>query len=271
MPDLSRASFSGAPFPNDVADFIASAIIGGSPFASTLTRRPSRGNLAIPAVNAVTGQGWVAEGADLPDISLDTGSEIVVTKKLGGIVGLTNESIEDTDPRLNLAEEVTRVVRDAFSGDLDSGLLNGDGTLNTPTGVLARAAQVSGPTLTEAIGVALAEMGEAGGTPTHVAMSPTDAVAEATRTDGQGRPLYAGGVLPDLYGLTLVRVPGLEQPLVYDATSTYLVVAREFTVRASGDYAPAFKADKTALRVTGRFGVGIPTLAKSVRKVQVIA
>jgi HK97 family phage major capsid protein len=267
MPDISRTSFDGNAFPPEVADFIASAIITGSPFASTLTRRPARGNLAIPTVNAVTGQGWVAEGADLPDISLDTGSEIVVTKKLGGIVGLTNESIEDTT--LNLTDEVSRVVRDAFSGDLDSGLLNGDGTLNTPTGVLARAAQVSGPTLTEAIGVALAEMGEAGGTPTHVAMSPTDAVAEATRTDGQGRPLYAGGVLPDLYGLALVRVPGLEQPLVYDAASTYLVVAREFTVRASGDYAPAFKADKTALRVTGRFGVGIPTLAKSVRKVLV--
>ena len=120
---------------------------------------------------------------------------------------------------------------------------------NTPSGVLSRAAQVAGPTLTEAIGEALAEMGEAGGT--HLALSPTDAVAEATRTDGKGRPLYAGGVLPDLYGLTVVRVPGPEQPLVYDASTTYLVVARDFAVRASGDYAPAFKADKTALRITG--------------------
>ena len=111
-------------------------------------------------------------------------------------------------------------------------------------------------------------MGEAGGTPTHVAMSPTDAVAEATRTDGQGRPLYAEGVQPDLFGLTVVRVPGLEQPLVDDANTTYLVVDRYFTVRSSFECAPAFKADKTALRVTGRFGAGIPTLAKSVRKMQ---
>jgi HK97 family phage major capsid protein len=267
VPDLSRTSFNGSHVPDDVADFIASAIIGGSPFASTLTRRPARGNLAIPTVNAVTGQGWVAEGADLPDVSLDTGSEIVVTKKLGGIVGLTNESIEDTT--LNLTEEVRRVVVDAFSGDLDDGLIHGDGTLNTPTGVLARAADVTGPTLTEAIGVAMAEMGEAGGNPTHVAMSPTAAVDEATRTDTQGRPLYDGGRLPDLFGLTVVRVPGLEQPMVYDARSTFLVVARDFAVRISQDYAPAFKADKTALRLTGRFGVGIPTLAKSVRKVVV--
>ncbi len=269
MPDISRASFNGTHVPQDVAEFIASAIIGGSPFASTLTRRPARGNLAIPTINAVTGQGWVAEGADLPDISLDTGSEIVVTKKLGGIVGLTNESIEDTG--LNLTEEVRRVVRDAFSTDLDDGLLNGDGTLNTPTGVLSRAAEVTGPTLTEAIGVALAEMGEAGGNPTHVALSPTEAVEEATRTDGQGRPLYDGGRLPDLFGLNVVRVPGLAQPLVYDASTTFLVVARDFAVRISADYAPAFKADKTALRLTGRFGVGIPTLGKSVRKVTVAA
>jgi len=267
--DINRSSFDGTHVPNGVADFIASAIIGGSPFASTLTRRPARGNLAIPTVNAVSGQGWVAEGADLPDISLDTGSEIVVTKKLGGIVGLTNESIEDTT--LNLTEEVRRVVVDAFSGDLDSGLINGTGAANTPNGVLSRAAQVTGPTLAEGIGVAMAEMGEAGGTPTHVAMSPTEAVDEATRTDTQGRSLYDGGRLPDLFGLTVVRVPGLEQPLVYDANSTFLVVARDFAVRISGDYAPAFKADKTALRLTGRFGVGIPTLAKSVRKVMVAA
>ena len=90
----------------------------------------------------------------------------------------------------------------------------------------------------------MAQMGEAGGTPTHVGMSPTDAVAEATRTDGQDRPLYARGVMPDLYGLNVVRVPGLEQPLVFDSNTVYMVIARDFAVRASSDYAPAFKADK---------------------------
>jgi HK97 family phage major capsid protein len=269
MPDLTRSSFNGTHVPDDVADFIASAIIGGSPFASTLTRRPARGNLAIPTVNAVTGQGWVAEGADLPDVSLDTGSEIVVTKKLGGIVGLTNESIEDTT--LDLTGEVRRLVVDAFSVDLDDGLLNGDGLGANPAGVLDRATEVVAPTLTEGIGEAMAEMGEAGGVPTHVAMSPTTAVEEATRTDGQGRPLHEGGRLPDLLGLTVVRVPGLTQPVVYDAGTVYLVVARDFAVRVSGDYAPAFRADKTALRLTGRFGVGIPHLARSIRKVTVSA
>jgi hypothetical protein len=43
----------------------------------------------------------------------------------------------------------------------------------------------------------------------------------------------------------VVRVPGLEQPLVYDSASVFLVAARDFAVRMSGDYAPAFKA-KTA-------------------------
>ena len=168
--------------------------MGGSPFAQTLTRRPSRGNLAIPTISTVTGQGWVAEGADLPNVSLDTDSEIVVVKKLGGIVGLTNESIEDTTQPLT--NEVTRVVREAFSADLDGGLLNGDGTGASPSGVLSRAAEVTWATLTDGIGAGLAEMGEAGGAPAHVAMSPTDAVAEATRTDDQGRPLYPGECCP---------------------------------------------------------------------------
>jgi hypothetical protein len=41
-------------------------------------------------------------------------------------------------------------------------------------------------------------------------MSPTTAVAEGTRTDNEGRPLYTGGALPDLFGLTVVRVRGME-------------------------------------------------------------
>ena len=72
---LSRTEFGGNVFPPEVADFIADSIIGGAPFTQTLTRRPSRGNLAIPVVNAVSGQGWVAEGADIPDVDLTTGSE----------------------------------------------------------------------------------------------------------------------------------------------------------------------------------------------------
>jgi hypothetical protein len=67
----------------------------------------------------------------------------------------------------------------------------------------------------------------------------------------------------------VVRVPGMVQPVVYDSTTIYLVVARDFAVRISQDYAPAFRADKAAPRLTGRFGVGIPTLARSLRKVTI--
>ena len=40
-------------------------------------------------------------------------------------------------------------------------------------------------------------------------------------------------------------------------------------MRIDQDYALAFKADRTAMRLTSRLGFGIPTLAKSVRKVLV--
>ena len=62
----------------------------------------------------------------------------------------------------------------------------------------------------------------------------------------------------------------MTQPVVYDSTAIYSVVARDFAVRISQGYAPAFRAAETALRLTGRFGVGIPRLGKSVGKMSVV-
>lgn len=67
-------------------------------------------------------------------------------------------------------------------------------------------------------------------------------------------------------GLTVVPVPGLPSPLVYDTARIYAVVARDFRVERSTDYAPAFKGDKVALKITGRFGAGLPVPSKSIRR-----
>ena len=66
-----------------------------------------------------------------------------------------------------------------------------------------------------------------------------------------------------------MQVPGLTTPLVYDTAGLFLVVGRDFKADSSFDYAPAFKADGVALRVTGRFGVGVPCVDASMRKVTV--
>jgi hypothetical protein len=101
------------------------------------------------------------------------------------------------------------------------------------------------------------------------AISPT-AGRGATRNRESGATLYDGVGRLDLLGLTVVSVCGMTQPVVYDSTAIYSVVARDFAVRISQGYAPAFRAAETALRLTGRFGVGIPTLGKSVGKMSVV-
>lgn len=73
-----------------------------------------------------------------------------------------------------------------------------------------------------------------------------------------------------LQGLTVIPVPGLTSPLVYDASRIYAVTARDFRVERSTEYAPAFKGDKVALKVTGRFGAGLPVPLKTVRRLVLI-
>ena len=59
------------------------------------------------------------------------------------------------------------------------------------------------------------------------------------------------------------------QPLVYAADDLMLVIARDWVAQASRDYAPAFKADKVALTLSGRFAVAAPVPARSLRKLTV--
>ena len=89
-----------------------------------------------------------------------------------------------------IADEVSRVVQDAFSHDLDLGLLGGSGIGANPRGVTGRAEEITGETLTAAVAAAVADIGEAGGQATHVALSPTAAATEAARegSDGPGVP-----------------------------------------------------------------------------------
>ncbi len=262
---VSTASFGGAAAPPEVVRFISEAIIGGSPFANSITRHPTRGTAVFPTVTSVTGQTWVAEGADLPDLDVGTGAEIVAASKIGGIVQLTTESIEDVE--FNLQSEVARIVQDAFSASLDDGLLNGDGTPPNPAGIIGRAADAAGTNIPDRISTAIGAMGGAGGSPDTIALGPTPWAAEAFRLDLQERPLYDGFNLTELAGSTVLVVPAAGATgLIYDSKGLFLVVGRDWDVRFSDQYAPAFKADKIAMRVTGRFGIAAPSLGRSVRK-----
>ena len=69
--------------------------------------------------------------------------------------------------------------------------------------------------------------------------------------------MYPQGI-STLQGLTVVPVPGSLAPRVFDAGRICAVVARDFRVERSTEYASAFKGDKVELKITGRFGAGLP-------------
>ncbi|MFK4086955.1 hypothetical protein ACI2LF_22795 [Kribbella sp. NPDC020789] len=48
-----------------------------------------------------------------------------------------------------------------------------------------------------------------------------------------------------------------------------LVVADDFEIMPSRDYAPAYEQDSLALQTSGQFGVGVPTPAKAFRQVTI--
>ena len=71
----------------------------------------------------------------------------------------------------------------------------------------------------------------------------------------------------------MVPVPAMAatEALVYHASGVLLVVAEEFRIVSSRDYAPAFQRDSVALRVSGQFAVAVPVPAASIRKLTVAA
>ena len=86
---------------------------------------------------------------------------------------------------------------------------------------------MTGPTLIAAAGAAIAAIGEAGGTTDTIAMSPTVYAAELTRHRRPDGHLVHPDGLPDLIGLDIVQVPGLDPPLVYDAGRCFLVLGQD--------------------------------------------
>jgi hypothetical protein len=250
-------------WPADVAA-IVNLLVGGSPFANTLTRYPTaRHEVAFPTASPDR-PGWTAEGSPLPVIGLHDGADVVATAKIGEIVLLSNESVQDTS--VNLTQQVGDLLRDSASAELDHGLLYGAGAPE-PVGVVATAPAVDGTDLAAAITGAIGQIGNSGGVATHLAAKPSVlANARNVRATGSGQLMFPDGI-GAAFGLTEAGVPELADALVYDKTRAYLIVRNDFAVELSRDY--AFNADSVAVRVRGRFAVGIPAIQKTIRKVTV--
>jgi HK97 family phage major capsid protein len=262
-PPVTTASFQSVLWPPDVAQ-IVNLLVGGAPFANSLTAYPTaRSEVAFPTASPDR-PAWTAEGGTLPTIGLHDDADIVGVAKLGEIVMLSNESVADTS--VNLTAQVGALLRDAAGPELDRGVLYGS-LAAEPKGVVPAAPAVDGTDLAAAITGAIGQIGNSGGAATHFAAKPSVlANARNTRATPGGQMLFPDGI-GAAFGLTEVGVPELTDALVYDATRAYLIVRNDFMVEFSRDY--AFAADSTAVRVRGRFAVGIPAISKTIRKVTV--
>jgi HK97 family phage major capsid protein len=260
---VTTGSFQTVLWPADVAT-IVNMLVGGAPFAGSLTRYPTaRFEVAFPTASPDR-PAWTAEGQPLPQIGMHDAANIVAVKKLGEIVILSNESVADTS--VNLTQQFGDLLSDAAGPELDRGLLYGS-LAPEPVGVVAAATAADGTDFGAAITKAVGQIGNAGGAANTIMAKPSVlANARNVKAVTGGEFLYPSGI-GAAYGLTEVPCPEANDCLVYDATRMYLILRSDFEVALSQDY--AFASDSTALRVRGRFAVGVPSLPKAVRKVTV--
>jgi hypothetical protein len=260
---IYTGSFQGYPFPPDVQAQVINLLIGGAPFAESLTRQPTvRSTLAWPTAKP-TGFAWLDELAPFPVVDMADDAYVVAIAKIGGIVDLSNEAVSDS--AINLSASVATVIRDSLSRDLDLGLLNGSGPPE-PVGVMGVAPSALGATLLAQVTAAKGSIGDAGGTPDTLAISATALADEDARTGTTGELIYDAGFAAAM-GLTAVVVPALSTPLVYDASRCYLAVRNDSMVEMSRDW--HFDRDATSIRIKARVTAAIPDPAKSIRKLSV--
>ena len=249
--------------PPEVVAEVINALLGGAPFAASLTRRPTSANSTTWPVVAPTGMTWTGEGQPLPQVVLGDKAYNVVPKKLAGVYSLSNELMDDAT--ISAFSLLGDAVRDAAGPELDAGLLNGTGGV-APVGVVGLATAVSGGDLRTAAFAAAAEIGEEGGAANTLALSPSAIATEGGRSGTDGHPIYPNG-FATLGALNIVAVPGLLTPLVYDATRIYLLVRNDFEVAGSPD--AGFTSDVTVARIKGRFAAAVPVAEKAIRKLTV--
>lgn len=258
---LLRSSWEGVLTPPQVWQLL-NRLVAGSPFAGSLTRaETATGSIAFPSA-APTGFAWLAELEEVPPLVLDEQVSIVTVKKIAGHIPVSSEMLSDS--AVNITDWVAGVLQDSLARDLDDGILRGSGT-RQPDGIIAQADAVAAPTLTAAVGLAIAGIGEAGGAPDTLALSPTAYAAELTRSDSEGHLVHPDGLGDGFLGLQIVQVPGLEVPLCYDATRAYLVLGSDPQITVH-DW---WERDANVLLVKARANVGVPLKVRAIRKLEI--
>ncbi len=264
-PPVTTGSFRSVLHPDQIAQ-VLNLLIGGAPFSDgALTRYPTgRSAVAFPTAKPDR-PSWIAEMGDIPVVGLGDDAVIVGVAKLASIVLVSNESVGDA--AVNLTNELTGLIRDSASAELDRGVLYGAGAPE-PAGVVAAALPAAGADLGAAVTAAIGSIGDMGGVASHLAALPSVLAGARDTRDSTGQLVYPNG-LGAAYGLTEVGCPGLQagDVLVTDKTRAWLVSRADFLVDMSDDY--AFDRDAVAVRIRGRFAVAVPDVPKSLRRLDV--
>ena len=264
-PPVTTGSFRSVFHPDQIAQ-ILNLLIGGSPFSGgALTRYPTNRNAVAFPTAKPDRPAWIPEMGPIPVVGLNDDAVIVGVAKLASIILVSNESVGDTS--VNLTSELTELMRDSASAELDRGVLYGTGEPE-PSGVVAAALPAAGADLGAAVTAAIGSIGDMGGVASHIAALPSVLAGARDTRDSTGQLVYPNG-LGAAYGLTEVGCPGLQagDVLVVDKARAWLVSRSDFLVDMSQDY--AFDRDAVAVRIRGRFAAAAPDVPKSLRRLSI--
>jgi HK97 family phage major capsid protein len=247
------------------------------------------GSMKVPAVTASVTVSGGAEGAAITPSDPTFASITLDPKKFSALTLVDREAIEDSSPELQMVV-ANSLVKD-FAVELDRQLLVGDGTGSNLTGL----AVISGLTAGAATGTnggaasfgfladTLGAYEAANNDPDRGAwlMHPRTWASVRKLVDGNSRPIVSidptAAVRQTLWGkpvflssnFSITQTVGTSTDcstiLLADMSQVVVGVSRQVELQMSTDY--AFGNDQVALRVTGRYDIGLPQPAAVVKTV----
>jgi HK97 family phage major capsid protein len=264
-PGVVQRPWPGA-FGTDFQRRILTTIVEGSPFSRSCTPLPTQRTAVAFGILDTNDPAWGAELDEVPDLAKDQATYEVGVSRLSGSILISQESIDDAD--FPVSQQTEQVIRDTFSNKLDRDLIGASGPAPVPTGILSVAAEVSGADWQLAAVAAKAAIATAGGTASHITLSPAVLGQIEAERDDLGRQLYPDAATT-FAGLTTVSAVGATQPVVSDMERCFLVVRRDFQADMSSETDSAWSHYAQSLRIVGRFALAVPQPSKACRKLAV--
>ena len=196
-------------------------------------------------------------------MNLNDDAVVVATAKIGGLLDISNEMLSDAS--INVTAQITTVIRDSLSKQLDQGLLFGEGPPE-PQGIVATADEASRRRPARS-GAHRARVDQRRGRRRDDPGRVRGDAGRRRRAARRHRRADVPNGFAAVTGLTHVTVPELAVPLVYARTRLHLVLRDDPIVEVSTDF--RWDYDAASVRVKARMAAGCPDPDKSLRKLSV--